>query len=90
VVRQQGHRSELVAQHLGDADRDARASARARHSPTSHAPCQPHSDLAREKLKDPYKLDFLGLEDVARERQIEQALVDHVADFLIELGAVFP
>jgi predicted nuclease of restriction endonuclease-like (RecB) superfamily len=47
------------------------------------------SDLARESLKDPYKLDFLGLEDDAREREIEQALVDHVADFLIELGAGF-
>lgn len=47
------------------------------------------SDLAREALKDPYKLDFLGLEEDAREREIEQALVDHVADFLIELGAGF-
>ncbi|MGK2876782.1 MAG: PDDEXK nuclease domain-containing protein [Nocardioides sp.] len=47
------------------------------------------SDLARETLKDPYKLDFLGLEEDAREREIEQALVDHVADFLIELGAGF-
>lgn len=47
------------------------------------------SDLARETIKDPYKLDFLGLEDDARERDIEQALVDHVADFLIELGAGF-
>lgn len=36
-------------------------------------------DLAREALKDPYKLDFLGLQDGAREREIEQALVDHVA-----------
>lgn len=49
----------------------------------------PQSDLARETLKDPYKLDFLGLEDDAREREIEQALVDHAADFLIELGAGF-
>jgi predicted nuclease of restriction endonuclease-like (RecB) superfamily len=47
------------------------------------------SDLARESLKDPCKLDFLGLEEGAREREIEQALVDHVADFLIELGAGF-
>lgn len=47
------------------------------------------SDLARESLKDPYKLDFLGLEEGAREREIEQALVDHVADFLIELGTGF-
>ena len=44
------------------------------------------SDLARESLKDPYKLDFLGLHADAREREIEQALVDHVADFLLELG----
>ncbi|MFT4224817.1 PDDEXK nuclease domain-containing protein [Micropruina sp.] len=48
-----------------------------------------HSDLAHETLKDPYKLDFLGLDAGAREREIEQALVDHVADFLIELGAGF-
>jgi predicted nuclease of restriction endonuclease-like (RecB) superfamily len=47
------------------------------------------SDLARESLKDPYKLDFLGLNEDAREREIEQALVDHVADFLLELGAGF-
>lgn len=47
------------------------------------------SDLARESLKDPYKLDFLGLEEDAREREIEQALVAHVADFLLELGAGF-
>lgn len=47
------------------------------------------SDLARESLKDPYKLDFLGLEAHAREREIEQALIDHVADFLLELGAGF-
>jgi len=47
------------------------------------------SDLARESLKDPYKLDFLGLEEDAREREIEQALVDHVSDSLLELGAGF-
>ncbi len=47
----------------------------------------PQSDRARETLKDPYKLDFLGLEADAREREIEQALVDHVADFLIEIKA---
>lgn len=47
------------------------------------------SDLARESLKDPYKLDFLGLAEDAREREIEQAIVDHVAEFLLELGAGF-
>lgn len=47
------------------------------------------TDLAREALKDPYKLDFLGLGRDAEERAMEQALVDHVARFLVELGAGF-
>ncbi len=49
----------------------------------------PHSDLARESLKDPYRLDFLGLGREAGEREIENALVKHVTEFLLELGAGF-
>jgi len=49
----------------------------------------PLSDLARESLKDPYRFDFLGLHDDAQERAIEQALVQHVTQFLLELGAGF-
>jgi predicted nuclease of restriction endonuclease-like (RecB) superfamily len=47
------------------------------------------SDLARESLKDPYRFDFLGLGDEAQEREIEHALVKHVTEFLLELGAGF-
>lgn len=47
------------------------------------------SDLARESLKDPYRFDFLGLRDEAQEREIEHALVKHVTEFLLELGAGF-
>lgn len=47
------------------------------------------SDLARESLKDPYRFDFLGLSDEAQEREIERALVYHVTEFLLELGAGF-
>jgi predicted nuclease of restriction endonuclease-like (RecB) superfamily len=47
----------------------------------------PHSDLARESLKDPYRFDFLGLTDEAQEREIEHALVKRVTEFLLELGA---
>ena len=47
------------------------------------------SDLARESIKDPYRFDFLGLTDEAQERDIETALVQHVTDFLLELGAGF-
>lgn len=50
---------------------------------------KPASDLARESLKDPYRLDFLGLGDEAQEREIEVSLVEHITDFLIELGAGF-
>jgi predicted nuclease of restriction endonuclease-like (RecB) superfamily len=49
----------------------------------------PQSDLARESLKDPYRFDFLALTDKAQEREIENALVKHVTEFLLELGAGF-
>ncbi|HBP6436165.1 PDDEXK nuclease domain-containing protein [Pseudomonas paraeruginosa] len=54
----------------------------------NHLP-KPQSDLARESLKDPYRFDFLGLTDEAQEREIENALVRHVTEFLLELGAGF-
>ncbi len=47
------------------------------------------SDLARESLKDPYRFDFLSLGEKAQEREIEGALVKHVTEFLLELGAGF-
>ena len=50
---------------------------------------KPQSDLARESVKDPYRFDFLGLTDEAQEREIENALVRHVTEFLLELGAGF-
>ncbi|WP_457356054.1 PDDEXK nuclease domain-containing protein [Roseateles sp. P5_D6] len=50
---------------------------------------KPQSDLARESVKDPYRFDFLGLTDEAQEREIENALVQHVTDFLLELGTGF-
>ncbi len=49
----------------------------------------PHSDLARESLKDPYLFDFLGVSKEAGERAIEEAIVGHITQFLIELGAGF-
>ncbi|MBK8132770.1 MAG: DUF1016 family protein [Gammaproteobacteria bacterium] len=50
---------------------------------------KPQSDLARESLKDSYRFDFLGLTDEAQERAVENALVKHVTEFLLELGAGF-
>lgn len=47
------------------------------------------SDLVRESLKDPYKLDFLELSADVRERELEHALVSRLSDFLLELGTGF-
>lgn len=49
----------------------------------------PQSELARDLVKDPYAFDFLGLTDAVNERSIEKALVNHLRDFLIELGVGF-
>jgi predicted nuclease of restriction endonuclease-like (RecB) superfamily len=48
-----------------------------------------HADLAAAVLKDPYRLDFLGLGEEAHERDIEQALMRHITRFLLELGQGF-
>lgn len=47
------------------------------------------SDMATQIFKDPYIFDFLGTADARREREVEQALVDHIQKFLLELGAGF-
>ena len=47
------------------------------------------SDLARDLLKDPYKFDFLTLQEKAHERAIENALTQHIREFLLELGQGF-
>ncbi len=49
----------------------------------------PQSDLARQMLKDPYNFDFLTLEQDARELDLQRGLLDHLRDFLIELGVGF-
>jgi len=47
------------------------------------------ADLAQQTLKDPYVFDFLTLGPAAKERDLERALVDHVQQFLLELGVGF-
>ncbi|KAF5424458.1 MAG: putative nuclease of restriction endonuclease-like (RecB) superfamily, DUF1016 family [Candidatus Methanomarinus sp.] len=50
---------------------------------------EPQSDLAIETLKDPYNFDFLALTKKHNEKELEDALIDHVTHFLLELGAGF-
>jgi predicted nuclease of restriction endonuclease-like (RecB) superfamily len=47
------------------------------------------SDMAAQVFKDPYLFDFLGTADPRREREVEQALIDHIQRFLLELGTGF-
>ena len=48
------------------------------------------SHMAAQVFKDPYLFDFLGTADARQEREVEQALVDHIQRFLLELGAGSP
>jgi predicted nuclease of restriction endonuclease-like (RecB) superfamily len=47
------------------------------------------SDMAAQIFKDPYLFDMIGTADPRREAEVEQALIDHVQKFLLELGAGF-
>ncbi len=47
------------------------------------------SDLAKQLIKDPYNFGFLSLGKEAQERDLENALIDHMRDFLLELGVGF-
>ena len=42
-----------------------------------------------QALKDPFVLEFLGLKDEYSESDLEDALIRHLADFLLELGDDF-
>ena len=47
------------------------------------------SDMVEQVFKDPYLFDFLGTADPRREREVEQALIDHIQRFMLELGTGF-
>ena len=47
------------------------------------------SDMAQQMFKDPYCFEFLTIDKPAHERAIENALVNQIRDFLLELGQGF-
>jgi predicted nuclease of restriction endonuclease-like (RecB) superfamily len=49
----------------------------------------PFSDLAEQSLKDPYLFDFLTVGREAHEKAIENAIIEHIEKFLLELGTGF-
>lgn len=42
-----------------------------------------------EAIKDPFVLEFLGLKDEYSEHELEEALIAHLEEFLLELGGDF-
>ena len=42
-----------------------------------------------EEIKDPYVLEFLNLKDEYSELELEEAIIKHLENFLLELGAGF-
>jgi len=47
------------------------------------------SDLAQQLLKDPCNFEFLSLSTEAKEKDLEQKLIQHITQFLLELGKGF-
>jgi len=47
------------------------------------------SDLAKEILKDPYNFEWLTLTENYKEKELEDALVNNITKFLLELGQGF-
>jgi len=47
------------------------------------------SDLAQQTLKDPYIFDFLTITKDYNERELENQLIEHITQFLLELGKGF-
>jgi predicted nuclease of restriction endonuclease-like (RecB) superfamily len=55
----------------------------------AHTLPPPQSDLAQQILKDPYHFDFLTLGQDAHEQALERGLLEHLKQFLLELGVGF-
>ncbi|MDB9529421.1 PDDEXK nuclease domain-containing protein [Oscillatoria sp. CS-180] len=47
------------------------------------------SDLAQDLIKNSYTFDFLAIAPGAQERDVHKGLVDHIRNFLLELGVGF-
>lgn len=85
-VREEGWSRDILALQIDRRlyEREGRA---VHNFPTTLPPAT--SDLAAQVFKDPYLFDFLGTADPRREAEVEQALVEHVQTFLLELGVGF-
>lgn len=62
-----------------------------KHPWPGRTPCCPGlvKHTCRKDTKDPYVLEFLGLKDEYSESDLEEALIQHLETFLLELGGDF-
>jgi len=47
------------------------------------------SDLAKETFKNPYVFDFLSMGEKMQEKDLEKGLINHLKNFMLELGKGF-
>jgi predicted nuclease of restriction endonuclease-like (RecB) superfamily len=47
------------------------------------------SNIAMQTLKDPYIFDFLSIQKIVSEKNLEDQLINHITKFLLELGKGF-
>ena len=50
---------------------------------------EPDSDLAISHMKSEYNFEFLQMSNKAKESELEKGLINHIRDFLLELGKGF-
>ena len=49
----------------------------------------PQGDLAQQITRDPYQFDFLAIREGYDEKELKDALMDNIQEFLLELGTGF-
>lgn len=81
--------SRAVLVHQIETDAYARHAIAAKTTSYREALPAPIGDQAQEMLKDTYIFDFITLEEQAKERELEKALLQKLRDFLLELGKGF-
>lgn len=50
---------------------------------------KPQSELAVQTMKDPYVFDFIEVHEGMLEREVENELINHITNFLLEMGSGF-
>ncbi len=80
-------RSVLLNQIKADAYRRSLAEGKA-HNFAAALP-QHLAEQAEEALKSSYSLEFLGIGRAAKERELEDRLIERLRDFILELGYGF-